>query len=114
MSTIGNSEYKTIHLPRLNGINPTLESTVIKLSEEVGELARLIGKGQKMSMEDNEEVNVMQLTWLDEIVGELLDVAQTTVTMAFKLEEDFGISLEEGLERHLEKLKRKNYLICDN
>jgi NTP pyrophosphatase (non-canonical NTP hydrolase) len=53
----------------------------------------------------------MQANWLGEIVEELLDVAQTTITMAFKLEDDFGVSLEEGLDRHIDKLKRKNYLI---
>jgi len=105
------NKYKTISLPKLNGIQPTLESTVIKLSEEVGELARLIGKGQRMSMENNQEVTEMQANWLGEIVEELLDVAQTTITMAFKLEDDFGVSLEEGLDRHIDKLKRKNYLI---
>ncbi len=102
---------KSIELPRLNGIQPTLESTVIKLSEEVGELARLIGKGQKMSGELSGDIPETQREWIMEIVGELLDVAQTTVTMAFKLEEEYDVSLEDGMENHINKLKSKKYLI---
>lgn len=37
------SQYKTISLPKLDKLNPTIESTCIKLSEEVGELSRLVG-----------------------------------------------------------------------
>lgn len=33
-----------IALPKLNGLNPTLESTALKLMEETGELAQAIGK----------------------------------------------------------------------
>ena len=35
-------ETKTISLPRLDGLTPTLESTALKLMEEAGELARLL------------------------------------------------------------------------
>ena len=104
-------QIKQLALPRLNGIQPTLESTVIKLSEEVGELARLIGKGQRMSGESYSDTSDIQREWLMEVVGELLDVAQTTITMAFKLEEEYDISLEDGMENHINKLKHKKYII---
>jgi NTP pyrophosphatase (non-canonical NTP hydrolase) len=35
---------KTITLPRLNKLNPSLESTALKIMEESGELAQAIGK----------------------------------------------------------------------
>lgn len=98
---------KNLSLPRLNQLNPTLESTALKLMEEAGELAQVIGKfrglsGEKTSMD--EEVIVTELA------NELLDVAQTAVTMMFVLEEQFGIDIEDAVQRHCHKLERKGYL----
>jgi len=42
---------KTLSLPRLNQLNPTLESTALKLMEEAGELAQAIGKFRGMNGE---------------------------------------------------------------
>jgi NTP pyrophosphatase (non-canonical NTP hydrolase) len=42
---------KTVSLPRLNLLNPTLESTALKLMEEAGELAQCIGKFRGLSGE---------------------------------------------------------------
>ena len=83
-------ETKTLSLPRLNQLNPTLESTALKLMEETGELAQAIGKfrglsGEKISMDEGVVVK--------EIARELLDVAQTAVTMMFVMEEQFGIDI---------------------
>ena len=47
--------------PRLN-LNPTMESTMIKLVEESGELAELIGKVRGMSGEDRNQVVLKLLT----------------------------------------------------
>ncbi|MFY9322764.1 MAG: MazG-like family protein, partial [Syntrophomonadaceae bacterium] len=49
-------ESKTLSLPRLNRLTPTLESTALKLMEETGELAQAIGKyrglsGEKVSLD---------------------------------------------------------------
>lgn len=98
---------KNIALPRLNNLSPTMESTALKLMEEAGELAQAIGKLRGMSGEKSrcEEKEVMEL-----ITKELLDVAQTAVSMMFVLEEHFGVNIEQAQEEHIEKLIRKGYL----
>jgi NTP pyrophosphatase (non-canonical NTP hydrolase) len=99
---------KTLTLPRLNRLNPSLESTALKIMEESGELAQAIGKFRGLNGETQrvEESQVMQL-----VAQELVDVAQTAVTMMFVLEEQYGIDLEEVLTTHLTKLRQKGY--CD-
>ncbi len=100
-------EKKLIALPRLNNLSPTMESTALKLMEEAGELAQAIGKLRGMSGEqhklDEHEV-------LRRITGELLDVAQTAVSMMFVLEEAHGVDIDSELEQHIQKLKDKGYL----
>jgi len=100
-------ETKNLALPRLNQLNPTLESTALKLMEEAGELAQCIGKYRGLS---GEIVQMDEATVVEEIAKELLDVAQTAVTMMFVMEERFGIDIGELLQEHLEKLRRKGYL----
>jgi len=100
-------EKKIIALPRLDNLSPTLESTALKLMEETGELAQAIGKfrglnGEKIDLEEK-EVMIM-------ITKELLDVAQTAVSMMFVLEENYGINVSQAVEKHIEKLVRKGYL----
>jgi len=98
---------KIIALPRLSKLSPTLESTALKLMEEAGELAQAIGKfrglnGEKVSLEEEE---IMR-----KITEELLDVAQTAVSMMFVLEERYGIDIDQALGAHLDKLAKKGYL----
>ena len=98
---------KTISLPKLNGLKPTLESTCLKLMEEAGELAREVGKFQCMSGETpNKE---WWQTKMD-MAAELLDVAQTAVSMMFVMEEIHGLNMEDARERHITKLINKGYL----
>ncbi len=98
---------KALSLPRLNGLEPTLESTVLKLLEEAGELAQAVGKYRGLNGEtvDRDPEEVLRL-----ITRELLDVAQTTVSMMFVLEEQFDMDLDEAVEEHLRKLVAKGYL----
>ncbi|SHE97033.1 MazG-like family protein [Desulforamulus putei] len=98
---------KTIALPKLNNLSPTMESTALKLMEEAGELAQAIGKLRGMSGEQArwEEKEVMEL-----ITKELLDVAQTAVSMMFVLEEHYGVNIEKAREQHISKLVKKGYL----
>ena len=98
---------KILSLPRLNQLNPTLESTALKLMEEAGELAQCIGKYRGLS---GEAVKLDETVVVEEIAKELLDVAQTAVTMMFVMEDQFGIDIEELVQRHVEKLFRKGYL----
>ncbi|KUG05295.1 hypothetical protein ASZ90_017276 [hydrocarbon metagenome] len=98
---------KTLSLPKLNQLSPTLESTALKLMEETGELAQVIGKFRGLS---GEKVNMDNETIIREIARELLDVAQTAVTMMFVLEDEFGINIDSAVQEHVSKLERKGYL----
>jgi len=75
--------------------------------EEAGELAQLIGKFRGLSGEAT--VHPEHLL-AEDIAGELLDVAQTAVTMMFVMEEAYGISLDDMLQQHVNKLEKKGYL----
>lgn len=99
---------KNISLPRLNRLTPTLESTMLKLTEEAGELSQAIGKMRGLSGEVSTRVPEEQA--LEAISKELLDVAQTAVSMMFVLEETFGVSIEKAIAQHWEKLIHKGYL----
>lgn len=108
LSREGQLVSKTVTLPRLNRLSPSLESTALKIMEESGELAQAIGKLRGLSGERQrlEEEEAMQM-----VARELVDVAQTAVTMMFVLEEQYGIDLEAILQEHLAKLRNKGY--CD-
>lgn len=98
---------KTIALPRLNKLRPSLESTALKLMEEAGELGAAIGKWRGMS---GETVTLDAHVAARHIAQELLDVAQTAITMMFVLEEQHQIDLQGVLSDHVQKLIRKGYL----
>jgi len=98
---------KNLALPRLNRLNPTLESTALKLMEEAGELAQVIGKYRGLS---GEKIRLDEEQVVKEIARELLDVAQTAVTMMFVMEEQYGIDLSLMVKEHLAKLEQKGYL----
>lgn len=100
-------KYKSIALPRLNNLQPTIESTALKLMEETGELAQAIGKYRGMSGESKiyDEHEVME-----KICSELLDVAQTAVSLMFVLEEKHDMNIGAALEKHVQKLIDKGYL----
>lgn len=98
---------KIVALPRLNKLTPTMESTALKLMEEAGELAQAIGKLRGLS---GEKLGVSEGEALDCITKELLDVAQTAVSMMFVLEESFGVNIDKALEEHINKLIAKGYL----
>ncbi len=103
-------ETKTIALPRLNGLYPTLESTALKLMEETGELSKAIGSYQDIH---GKHEPVRDRDGLMRVTRELLDVAQTAITMMFVLEEQYGVDLNESLSLHLEKLIDKGYLFLE-
>ncbi|NLM44756.1 MAG: nucleotide pyrophosphohydrolase [Clostridiales bacterium] len=100
-------EYKNVTLPRLNNLKPNIESTALKLMEEAGELAQLIGKYRGLN---GEECKMEESIVMDKIAEELLDVAQVAVSMMYVLEENYNISIEEKLNQHIQKLIRKGYL----
>ncbi len=100
-------DLKTISLPRLNNLSPTLESTALKLMEETGELAQAIGKFRGMN---GEEKTYSTEQALDMTAKELLDVAQTAISMMFVLEEEYGIDIDREVRRHIGKLVEKGYI----
>lgn len=100
-------EKKGILLPKLDRLRPTLESTLVKLLEEAGELAQAVGKFRGMN---GEHIALTEQQALQIIARELLDVAQTTVSMMFVLEEQYGVDLNEALRDHIAKLEAKGYL----
>ena len=63
-------EYKNVTLPRLNNLKPNIESTALKLMEEAGELAQLIGKYRGLN---GEECKMEESVVMDKIAEELLD-----------------------------------------
>ena len=97
---------KTISLPCLDALHPTLESTALKLMEEAGELAQAIGKYRGMSGEPNP---LAQKQVVELIVEELVDVAQTAVTMMYVLEGEYAVDMAAAMARHREKMVRKGY-----
>lgn len=100
-----------IELPKLNGLTPNLESTLLKLVEEAGELARAVMAFlpyDKLRPEEIDELTAAKRA-LSEVNGELLDVAQTCVTMVFVLEESYHIKITAMLDKHLAKLAAKGY-----
>lgn len=102
-----NTEYKVISLPKLNNLTPTIESTALKLMEEAGELAQVIGKFRGLN---GENVNMKESEVVDKISKELLDVAQVAVSMMFVLEDEYNININEKIEEHIEKLRVRGYL----
>ncbi|SNX54420.1 MazG-like family protein [Thermoanaerobacterium sp. RBIITD] len=101
------TKYKEISLPRLNNLKPSLESTALKLMEEAGELAQVIGKFRGLN---GENVKMTNKDIAEKISEELLDVAQVAVSMMFVLEEQYSINIEEKLNEHIDKLKKKGYI----
>ena len=75
--------------------------------EEAGELGAAIGKVRGLS---GERVETGEEEAIRHVAEELLDVAQTAVTMMFVLEESYGVAIEEILEAHIAKLVRRGYL----
>ena len=103
--------FDTINLPKLNNLTPTLESTLLKAMEEAGELARAVLNF--LPYEDvppgRRQQSELMESLLGDVTEELLDVAQTCVTMIFVMEEYYGVHADELIGVHLEKLRAKGY-----
>ena len=99
----------TLSLPRLNGLTPTFESACIKLCEEMGEVARIIGKGQGLNGESKSLVLKKQ-EFINELGSELFDVAQSAMTMLYLFQDEYNLDIDEFYNRHIDKLIRKGYL----
>ncbi|MEL7567314.1 MAG: MazG-like family protein [Dehalobacterium sp.] len=100
-------EKKTISLPKLNNLSPTMESTALKLMEETGELAQAIGKFRGLN---GEQVTIDEGEVIKMITEELLDVAQTAVSMMFVIEEKYQVNIDALVKAHIDKLAKKGYI----
>ena len=103
--------FEVIVLPKLNQLSPTLNSTLLKIIEEAGELARAtlaFLPYQRLKGIEISELSAAKSV-LAEVNAELLDVAQTCVTMIFVMEESYSIEIAKLIERHLSKLESKGY-----
>lgn len=93
-----------IALPRLNGLVPSIESTFHKLVEEQGELSETILDWTEL--QGTAEARAA----LHRVAGELLDVAQTCISLTFVLQDLAPeLHLEDLMEEHLQKLRKKGY-----
>ncbi|MBN2897184.1 MAG: MazG-like family protein [Clostridia bacterium] len=99
--------YKHISLPKLNNLQPNIESTCLKLMEEAGELAQAVGKFRGLN---GEAVEITDSEIVEMLSSELLDVAQVAVSMMFVLEEKYNINIDECVDEHVAKLIRKGYI----
>lgn len=95
---------EAIYLPKLNNLSPTLQSTLLKTMEEAGELARAVLKFLPCKAGSRQADEL-----LGDVAGELLDVAQTCVTMIFVMEDNYGIKADDLIGAHLNKLDLKGY-----
>lgn len=98
-----------LSLPRLNGLTPTFESACIKLCEEMGEVARIIGKGQGLNGE-SQSVILKKQEFINELGGELFDVAQSAMTMLYLFQDKYNLDINKFYNRHINKLIKKGYL----
>lgn len=103
--------FAAIRLPKLNRLTPTLDSTLLKLMEEAGELARAVLKFlpyEQEGMPAGARTPVAE-TLLQDVAAELLDVAQVCVSMIFVMEDRYGIQADGMIHAHLAKLDAKGY-----
>lgn len=98
----------TLSLPRLNGLTPTFESACIKLCE-MGEVARIIGKGQGLNGE-SKSVVLNKQEFINELGSELFDVAQSAMTMLYLFQDEYNLDIDKFYNNHIDKLIAKGYL----
>lgn len=94
-------------LPKLNGIGATIPSTCLQIMEEAGELAQICGKFTGASGEDKKK-DRSEIKRL--LLGGLLDVSQTCVTMLYILKERYNIDVQSAMEAHKAKMVEHGYL----
>lgn len=101
-----------IYFAELKKLQPTLISTILKMNEEIGELNRevlkfLPYKDCNKKYIANSEAHFI----LNDLIGELLDVGQTTATLFFALHPS-AKTANFAISKHLQKLERKHYSFC--
>ena len=96
-----------IVFPILNNLTPTVDSCTSKVLEEVGELFQLIGKHKGAS---GEEQIMLPRAWTIRMALESIDVAQSAITLAQTLCEDYTLNFDYLMQQHEDKLTERGYL----
>ena len=102
-----------LFFPDLTKLKPTILSTVLKATEEYGELCREVYEFNKL---DTKKEDRFLEPNINLILGELLDVAQTMFTLIYFMRKTNMISdsfLKGRLYIHKRKLVRKGYIVFD-
>lgn len=97
-----------LFFPDLKKLKPTILSTVLKATEEYGELSREV---HNISNSKNDQKEFKKN--ISVVLGELLDVAQTMFTLMYFMNKSNVMSanfLEKRLKAHVSKLTNKGYL----
>lgn len=100
---------KLYDFKKLNGLKPTINSTFIKLEEEKGEVAQIIGKLRKMSGENTETISNEII--YDKLLEELMDITQVCATMIYILEDFTNIKLKNEEFLKIESCNSFNYVL---
>ncbi|MDI3328148.1 MAG: MazG-like family protein [Alicyclobacillaceae bacterium] len=88
-------------LPRLNRLRPTVDGTFKKLVEEQGELAGAVLRWREDPSDRRR----------DDVLAELLDVAQTCISLMFVFEDVYGYALDHLVGHYLENIRANGYRI---
>lgn len=97
------------YFPECNGlVDKTLDTTLLKMMEEVGELSRAYSKFGGLNGED---VFLSKEDCRDEIIKELLDVMQVSASFLYILINKYPeLDIEHNLKMHRDKLIKKGYV----
>lgn len=105
--SIPDSEYyRYVVLPNLNILTPSIESNMIKMMEELGEISEHIENYLEKNFDSEKEC-------YDELIGlteETLDLMQTCNTMLNSISIKENVVVEDILVHHINKLFKKGYI----
>lgn len=106
-SSVPDSEYyRYVVLPNLNILTPSIESNMIKMMEELGEISEHIENYLERDFESEQDC-------YEELVGlteETLDLMQTCNTMLNSINIKENVIVEDILVHHVNKLFKKGYI----
>lgn len=98
---------RIVALPKLNLLTPSIESNLIKMVEELGEVSECV---ENYLSNSEENTGVVNENVLKELGKETLDVMQTCNTMLTSLECNHGIDIKNAIPKHVTKLVNKKYV----
>ena len=109
---MNDEKFRTLHFPKLDLLNPTIESNLFKMTEELGEVCAEVGKHRGLNGETI-QVSKEEHEVLNAIAKETLDVMQSCSTMLNLLESMYGVDVDSNYKQHVEKLVKRKYVSED-